>query len=234
MARCRWQDSGVGMAQTQGEARREGDEVGSRHSADSVATRRALLSGSLPRRRQAGRDRDGDEAMTMKPYNPLSHSLVQAMHGVWSEYEADDFVEALLQSILEEIKRVHWNVYQHEWDSTYWGDSISDPEIPGLYYSRWYTDHCDCGGIDNDRSHEPNCVGLKPNFQFEDVEFRWYKRPGRGMSTNKNMTSDDWRQWFQRCIDKIRDFDVKHLDESDQARCESLRASLRSRFPNEF
>lgn len=162
-------------------------------------------------------------------YNPLKHSIVQAAYGTWLRFECDDFVEALLDKILEEIKRVHWNVYQHQWEVTWHGDSIEDPEIPGIIFTRYY-DGCPC---EDEPEHRPDCRHMRPNLQFEDVMFSWYKYPGRGMSSNKDWSSDEWRSWFDRCLKQIRKFDYK-MTEADFKRCEKLRASLRERFPKEF
>lgn len=161
-------------------------------------------------------------------YNPLQHSVVQAITGTWCEYECDDFVEALLMALLEEIKRVHWNVYQHQWGASWHGDEVEDPEIPGIGFTRYY-DGCDC-----EDGHEPTCRHSRPNFQYEDVQFRWYKYPGRGMSTNKAWEADEWREWFGRCLGAIRAFDKSHLNEMDDLRCQALHTSLKERFPQAF
>lgn len=233
----------------------------------------------------------------MNEYNPLNHSVVQACFGSWSRYQCDDFVEALFDKILEEIKRVHWNVYQHQWGPSWHADEVEDPMIDGISFARFYQDRCDCGGMrpackpdcrsvaehhewnsarlewakapDQDpayfgalidmaklvsgdypvphppctcgaavnwEEHEcaPDCIGQRPNFQFEDVEIRWYKYPGRGMSTNKDWTSDEWRAWFDRCLKTIRDFEGDLHSEDGHQRSERLRQSLRERFPHAF
>lgn len=257
--------------------------------------------------------------MSSKEYNPLQHSVVQAVAGAWSRYECDDFVEALLDYILDEIKRVHWNVYQHQWGPTWHADDVEDPMIDGISFVRFYQDRCDCGGMQpnckpdcrsiiehrdwNDarlkwaevpRSEEeiaeeqqrademwgegtlwsaiatagreidmsklasgdyqvphppctcgaahdweehpctPECIGQRPNFQHEDVEFRWYKRPGRGMSTNKDWTSDEWRAWFQRCLTTVRSFEGEHFSEENQQRHERLQQEIRAKYPQAF
>lgn len=163
-------------------------------------------------------------------YNPLQHSVVQAVTGTWCEYECDDFIEALFMAILDEMKRVHWNVFQHSWKPSWHGDSIEDPEIPGISFVRYY-DGCPC---EDEPEHRPECRHAKPNFQHEDVQFRWYKYPGRGMSTNKNWTSDEWRAWLGRCMKTIRAFDTQSLSEADLLRCARLRKSLRERHPEAF
>jgi hypothetical protein len=83
----------------------------------------------------------------MAEYNPLNHSVVQACYGAWSRYECDDFIEALLDSILDRIVTVHWNVYQHQWGPTWHADEVEDPMIDGIGFVRYYQDRCDCGGL---------------------------------------------------------------------------------------
>jgi len=228
-------------------------------------------------------------------YDPLRHSVVQACSGAWSKFECDDFVEALFESILSEIKRVHWNVYQHQWEATWHGDEVEDPEIPGISFVRFYADRCDCGGQapihpnacdisrlfqewnrrrldaisdpvdgpfpgvrsfsfdparetafeakvprpkctcgasdawDEDRGCLPTCIGQRPNFQHEDVEIRWYKWPGRGMSTNKDWTPTEWRDWFNRCLKMVRAFDVEIS--GNREREQALRKAFSERYP---
>ena len=80
----------------------------------------------------------------MNKYDPLNHSIVQTLFGKHEEYECDDFIEAVLDNVLAEIKRVHWNIYQHEWSSTWHGDDdISDPCIPGVEFNRY----CNRAGV---------------------------------------------------------------------------------------
>lgn len=236
--------------------------------------------------------------MSAREYNPLDHSIVQAAVGTWSRYECDDFVEALLDQILREIRRVHWNVFQHQWEATWYGDEIEDPEIPGILFVRFYQDRCDCGGLepihasdclwalcrhdwnrrrieaisdpipggfgrivdfsrerqaafeatdppplctcgaseawDENRGCLPTCIGQRANFQHEDVEFRWYKRPGRGMSTNKDWSADEWRAWHARCLATVRAFEGDLDSEANYDRRDRLSKDLRNRFPNAF
>lgn len=162
-----------------------------------------------------------------EPYNPLKHSIVQAVSGTWCRYEADDFVGALFSAILDEIDRVHWNVYQHKWSPTWHGDSVDNPEIPGISFTRYY-DGCPC---EDEPEHRPECRHARPNFQHEDVQFRWYKWPGRGMSTNKDWTADEWRAWFGRCLKTVRAFDAEPSITKAMKRREVLRAEFDLKYP---
>jgi hypothetical protein len=141
-----------------------------------------------------------------KPYNALEHSVVQALitNDTTEAYEATDFHEALLFAIAREIGRVHLSRYQTSWNR--WSD---DPHIPGI---RWHRYVYDCGCPEDGDNfiprHEEDCPTAQPNFQFENVCFRWYKNPGRGMSVNVVMADSEWRAWFDRCITKIREFEA--------------------------
>ena len=161
-----------------------------------------------------------------KEYNPMRHSIVQALNGGWCQYEADDFIEAIFDKVLEEIRRVHWNVYQHQWEPTWHGDKVEDPHIPGIEFVRYY-DGCPC---EDDDEHKPECRHAKPNFKHEDVEFRWYKWPGRGMSTNKDWTAQEWRDWLTRCLATVRAFDADVLSEADRERRDHLQVWFREKY----
>lgn len=121
-------------------------------------------------------------------------------------FEATDFHKALLFAIGREIGRVHWNRYQTSWNR--WSD---DPHIPGIQWHR-YVYGCNCPEDDDGfvPRHLDDCLKAQPNFQFENVSFRWYKNPGRGMSVSVAMKEEEWVTWFNRCLDKIREFDIKH------------------------
>jgi len=64
---------------------------------------------------------------------------------------------------------------------------------------------CDCGQDDlwqkwvSTHHHDPSCGEVRPNFRCGDVEVRWYKYIGRGMSTNSELSRDEWRGVFAVC-----------------------------------
>lgn len=132
--------------------------------------------------------------MSTKPYNPLDHSVVQALlqPRTYAEFEADDFHNALLQSVLREIARVFWNRNQREWDD------YEDAGIEGVV-TRPYS-YCCCEGAD----HDDNCKTALPNFEFEGVHFHWYKHSGRGMSVNVDMDAAAWREWHARVMAVVK------------------------------
>jgi hypothetical protein len=75
--------------------------------------------------------------------------------------------------------------------------------------------YCDCGFVAKysewrkSHDHDASCPTVRPNLAFEGVEIRWYKYPGRGMSTNKSMPPDHWVEWFDRFLAVIRAADKR-------------------------
>ena len=43
----------------------------------------------------------------------------------------------------------------------------------------------------------------RPNFKCGDVEIRWYKYLGRGMSVNRQITKEELTEIFQKCTDSL-------------------------------
>jgi len=120
-----------------------------------------------------------------------------------ARYRATDFQTALLFAIASEIGRVHHNRYQTSWDR--WDD---DPHIPGIHWRRYRYD-CDCTEAkDFLPQHVAACCEGAPHFAFEDVDFEWYKYPGRDMTVSREMHTSAWVAWFDRCLKVIRSFDA--------------------------
>jgi len=104
----------------------------------------------------------------------------------------DSMVDAIVDYILAEIERVYWNDRQKEWDR------CDNPNIPGVEYRSYYW------GDDEVEAGKPN---LK--FDFSPQEIRWYKHPGRGQSCTIKWTAQEWRDWCNKAIDLLRDYDMK-------------------------
>ena len=101
------------------------------------------------------------------------------------------YAGALFAGLLDEIRRVYWNVNQKEWESS------DDPKIPGMEWRPYWW-----GG-------EEAPEALLPNFKFEDVEVRFYKHPGRNNSTNRELTPEEWASWYERALDAIWKADIR-------------------------
>lgn len=70
--------------------------------------------------------------------------------------------------------------------------------------------YCDCG-VDRAytiwrkrNNHTFDCRVVAPNFKCGDLEIRWYKYIGRGMSVNREITREELRQIFSRCRRSIK------------------------------
>lgn len=70
--------------------------------------------------------------------------------------------------------------------------------------------HCDCG-IDQAyaawrsvNNHASDCREVVANFKCGDLEIRWYKYIGRGMSVNREVSREELRQIFRKCRQSIK------------------------------
>ncbi len=136
----------------------------------------------------------------MSEFSP--ESWVQVLCGnPTSSCAIPEFAEALFDYILHEIARVYGNINQESWSIKY----TSDPGIPGLEVRAYYW------GADADEA-------AKPNFVFRDVEIRWYKYTGRGMSCIHDLSPEKWIEWFDACLQAIRDHEDASTDEYGRVR----------------
>jgi hypothetical protein len=118
-----------------------------------------------------------------------------------SEYSCPDWVTALIKDMLDDLEMHHGNYHQHtadyfnenpfldvccRWEDTYFY------EVGGITFRRYYW------GDDEVEAE-------KPNFSFGEVEIRWYKYPGRGMTTNVKWKKPHlWVGWFERFAKELR------------------------------
>lgn len=120
----------------------------------------------------------------MSGYVPSLGQFVNAP-GTWDVFEMPEYAQAMFEAVRAEIARVYWNREQSEWEE------FEDPGIPGMVWRCYYWG-------DDDQE-----AGL-PNFTFGEVEVRWYKYAGRGMSTNRDWSPAEWAGWFDRCMAAVR------------------------------
>lgn len=113
-------------------------------------------------------------------------------------YGTEDYADALIEALLSETERVFWNVNQRKWDRD------EDPKIAGMEYRPY------------DWSDNPETTAL-PNLKFEhsDQEIRWYKYPHRGQSCTLDWNEKEWRVWFDKAMEIIRNGDKKLPWEED-------------------
>ena len=131
----------------------------------------------------------------------------------WGAYGMPHYAVALLQGLLDEVKVVFWNVNQRTWGDDLLGIGHNDPGIPGLTFRpfRYPAEDGDGTIAADDPAHQPNLV-------IGDVEVRWYKHPGRGTSVNREMTAQDWADWYERGYALIHDYGRAH--DGLRARCD--------------
>ena len=155
-----------------------------------------------------------------KPFNPLNHSIVSVIKGdTFGQFECPDYVEAFLMYLLREIDRVFYNLNGREWDRD------ESPLIAGVHFRPYYWSDSDEEGYDEQRAAEPN-------FAFEDVEIRWYKHAGCGMSLNVSREPAEWAGWFERCLKAIHNAEPHVITEWREH--QAKQAELRERHSRFF
>lgn len=109
------------------------------------------------------------------------------------EYGTEEWHDALVDYLLEEITRVYWNINQKEWEMDF------DPELEGVKFRHyWWGD-------------EDDLKASLPNLKFKGMKqaIYWYKYPGRGQSCRVQYTPEEWIEWFNKSLKIIRKNDKK-------------------------
>lgn len=112
----------------------------------------------------------------------------------WNGYAVPEFVEAMVVSLNHESNRIHRNNTQRFGDHLGEGVNVKMGEVD--WHTYWWGD---------DEAPEASL----PNLAFQDVEIRWYKHIGRGMSTNVEKTEAEWVTWFNAAMASIRTEDKR-------------------------
>lgn len=141
----------------------------------------------------------------------------QIIHNNPVGLECPSYVAALISKLRVGIGRIYWNVNQKIWpgDPEFSWLSLDekrrseypeiDPEqinVPGM---EWH-DYYNWGGSPEDDGWD-QAKAERPNFSFEGVEIRWYKRFGRSMSVNVAWTPEQWVRWYDRCEQTLSAFE---------------------------
>ena len=102
------------------------------------------------------------------------------------DFGTEEWQDALLDYLLEEIDRIYWNKNQRKWNR-------QDPEFKGVIFNPYYWG-------------EDEKEASKPNFKIKgmSLEIRWYKYPGRGQSVNAEFSKEEWLEWFNKALEVIR------------------------------
>jgi hypothetical protein len=128
----------------------------------------------------------------------------QILHNNPVAMECESFHRALLNEIRRELNRVYRNVNQKQWAGSPnydpWSDEKAEyrPLPPGIEWNPYYN-----WGGSPDNPDWDQAEANKPNFSFEGVEFRWYKRFGRSLNVNVCWSADKWVRWYQRVMQTI-------------------------------
>jgi len=102
------------------------------------------------------------------------------------DYGTEEWQDALIEYLIEEIKRVYWNKNQKELVDF---DDCNLKEIEIRDYD-W--------GEDEKEKTKPN---LK--FNFSPQEIRCYKYFGRGQSCSLKWKANEWIDWFDKAMEVI-------------------------------
>lgn len=128
-----------------------------------------------------------------KPYSP---EMGQAAFGrEWAQHELPEIGEACFWFVVKEIERVKWNRDQKVWDAAGGADHMGEI-LPGvIWWLYWW-------------GEDDAAEAKRPNFSANGVEIRWYKHPGRGMSTTVDWDGNRWAVWLDVTLAQIRGHDV--------------------------
>lgn len=114
-------------------------------------------------------------------YNPLNHSVVQALQSTWQRFEASQFVAALIREIKAELETAYWNVKQQNFEDRKEREFL---EIPGFAF-RDFTYDCDCGS--EAPLHAPDCPALTEFMSWNERRIAWCTVPPKEPTTRAEM-----------------------------------------------
>lgn len=97
------------------------------------------------------------------------------------EFQMREYQTALVSAVVEAIGRMHWNKHQRQFDAY----------APYMWYRPYYWG-------------EDEATAALPNLAIAGLEIRWYKHLGRGMTVNKQLSPDQWVEWFEQALTEVR------------------------------
>lgn len=140
----------------------------------------------------------------MKNYEP---ELGQLFFGNrWERYDAPAHVLSAIETISNLLTELHATKYRR-YRSGGWFSPISNTRaefVNGTFTLRAYQwSECIC----TDDYPNIRCVTCKPNFQWKDIEVRWYKHLHRGTTINRDVSADECSTMLQECLASLRTMD---------------------------
>lgn len=136
----------------------------------------------------------------------MSAEVGQLLHNNPVGAPLPDYVAALIERIRGDLAGAFWNTQQKLWEGSRdydpWNDKLKPhgltPLPPGIEWRLYYN----WGGSPEDDDWN-QAQADAPNFSFEGVEIRWYKRFGRSINANVVWEPVKWVRWFERVVQTI-------------------------------
>lgn len=126
------------------------------------------------------------------PFQQYEPELGQMCFGTqaWGRLTCPEYVVAILWYIALEIERVEWNNTQEEYSSPFRNAG-----------GKW---ECDAFTVRAYYWGDDEAKALLPNFQYKDIEIRWYKHVHRGTTINRVVSPEEIAVMFDECMASVR------------------------------
>jgi len=168
------------------------------------------------------RKKKREEVVVVVPQNALSvprppkgrkqqqyePELGQMMFGnVYDEFdlgEHEQYVARKLYDLSETLGKMNPEEQAHGLLGGEWGYG-QDFKNDVFEMHHYYWGDCTCGAeeAEEERPHDPTCPIVLPNFRCGEIEIRWYKYIGRGMTINQKVTRKELKEIFQKCRESL-------------------------------
>lgn len=109
-------------------------------------------------------------------------------------YDCPTYLTALLRGLADELSRVMRNLSQEEYENPF----DNSGNVDGFK-----NDIFEVHAFDWDEANPQPF-----NFKCDDFELSWYKHLGRGMTMNRELSSAEAVEIFDRCLESIRELDL--------------------------
>jgi hypothetical protein len=105
-------------------------------------------------------------------------------------YNTDAFIDGLILHVLYDLGRVYWNINQKSFDE------YTPVDWKWLVYRPYYW------------GDDEKIMDL-PNLEVGGAKIFWYKHPGRGMYTDVDWNSDEWRRWINTVMNDLSEYEKR-------------------------